>query len=195
MFNQNAQHQCQSKTKSKAKAKAKSKSRAKALAVAYVQAQEQANTKAIVKVKGHTQGQGHTSMAHSPNSRLNYGKDSSVPTNPPTSSCPNNDYSLARTIASNSLNASTGTSASASVNALTCTLSSAHASAGTYASASSCARSSAISRDSDSDSIQCCASKEASDPIALSEPFKQNSSFLRYLMELLEDDRYALLNL
>ena len=190
MFNQNAQHQCQSKTKSKAKAKAKakSKSRAKALAVAYVQAQEQANTKAIVKVKGHTQG--HNSMAHSPNSRLNYGKDSTVLTNPPASACPHSDYSLASTIASNSLNASTSTSASAS--ALTCALSSALASAGTYASASSCARSSAISRDSYSDSSHCCASKEATDPIVLNEPFKQNSSFLRYLMELLEDDKDSL---
>lgn len=186
MFNQNAQHQCQSKTKSKAKAKAKakSKSRAKALAVAYVQAQEQANTKAIVKVKG------HNSMAHSPNSRLNYGKDSTILTNSPTSACPNSDYSLASTIALNSLNASTGTSASAS--AITCALSSAHASAGTYASASSCARSSAISRACDSDSSHCCAAKEATDPIALSEPFKQNSSFLRYLMELLEDDKGSL---
>lgn len=178
MFNQNAQHQCQSKTKSKAKAKAKSKSRAKALAVAYVQAQEQANTKAIVKVKGHTQSQGHNSMAHSPNSRLNYGKDSTALTNSPTSACPNSDYSLARTIALNSLNARTGTSASAS--AITC------------ASASSCDNTSAISSDSDSYSTHCCASKEASDPIALSEPFKQNSSFLRYLMELLEDDKGSL---
>ena len=187
MFNQNAQHQCQSKTKSKAKAKAKakSKSRAKALAVAYVQAQEQANTKTIVKVKGHTQG--HNSMAHSPNSSLNYGKDSTVLTNPPASACPHSDYSLASTIALNSLNASTSTSASAS--ALTCALSSAPASAGTYASASSCARSSAISRNCDSDSSHCCAAKEASDPIVLNEPFKQNSSFLRYLMELLEDDK------
>lgn len=188
MFNQNAQHQCQSKTKSKAKAK--SKSRAKALAVAYVQAQEQANTKAIVKVKGHTQGQGHNSIAHSPNSRLNYGKDSTALTNSPTSACPNSDYSLARTIALNSLNARTGTSASAS--AITCALSSALASAGTYASASSCDNTSAISSDSDSYSTHCCASKEASDPIALSEPFKQNSSFLRYLMELLEDDKGSL---
>ena len=186
MFNKNAQHHCQSKTKSKAKAKAKakSKSRAKALAVAYVQAQEQANTKAIVKVKG------HNSMAHSPNSKLNYGKDSTILTNSPTSACPNSDYSLASTIASNSLNASTGTSASAS--AITCALSSAHASAGTYASASSCARSSAISRDSDGDTSHCCAAKEATNPIALSEPFKQNSSFLRYLMELLEDDKDSL---
>lgn len=188
MFNQNAQHQCQSKTKSKAKAKAKSKSRAKALAVAYVQAQQQANTKAIVKVKGHTQG--HNSMAHSPNSRLNYGKDSTVLTNPPTSAWPNSDNSLASTIALNSLNASSSTSTSAS--AITCALSSAPASAGTYASASSCARSSAISSDSDSYSTHCCAAKEASDPIALSEPFKQNSSFLRYLMELLEDDKGSL---
>lgn len=188
MFNQNAQHQCQSKTKSKAKAK--SKSRAKALAVAYVQAQQQANTKAIVKVKGHTQGQGHNSMAHSPNSRLNYGKDSTVLTNPPTSACPHSDYSLASTIALNSLNARTGTSASAS--AITCALSSALASAGTYASASSCARSSAISSDSDSYSTHCCAAKEATNSIALSEPFKQNSSFLRYLMELLEDDKGSL---
>lgn len=192
MFNQNAQHQCQSKTKSKAKAKAKakakSKSRAKALAVAYVQAQEQANTKAIVKVKGHTQSQGHNSMAHSPNNRLNYGKDSTVLTNPHTCACPNSDYSLASTIALNSLNASTGTSASA----LTCALSSAHASAGTYASASTCARSSAISRDYDSESPHCCAAMEATDPIVLSEPFKQNSSFLRYLMELLEDDKDSL---
>lgn len=188
MFNQNAQHQCQSKTKSKAKAKAKSKSRAKALAVAYVQAQEQANTKAIVKVKGHTNG--HNSMAHSPNSRLNYGKDATVLTNPPTSACPNSDNSLASTIALNSLNARTGTSASA--NAITCALSSVHASAGTYASASTCARSSAISGDSDSYSTHCCASKEATDSIALSEPFKQNSSFLRYLMELLEDDKGSL---
>ena len=186
MFNQNAQHQCQSKTK--AKAKAKSKSRAKALAVAYVQAQQQANTKAIVKVKGHTQG--HNSMAHSPNSRLNYGKDATVLTNPPTSAWPNSDNSLASTIALNSLNARTGTSASAS--AITCALSSALASAGTYASASSCARSSAIRRDSDSDSSHCCASKEATDPIVLNEPFKQNSSFLRYLMELLEDDKGSL---
>lgn len=188
MFNQNAQHQCQSKTKSKAKAKAKakSKSRAKALAVAYVQAQEQANTKAIVKVKGHTKG--HNSMAHSSSSRLNYGKDATVLTNPPTSACNNCDYSLASTIASNSLNASTGTSASA----LTCALSSAHASATTYASASSCARSSAISRECDSDSTHCYAAKEATDPIALNEPFKQNSSFLRYLMELLEDDKGSL---
>ena len=170
MFNQNAQHQCQSKTKSKAKAKAKSKSRAKALAVAYVQAQQQANTKAIVKVKAHTQGQGHNSMAHSPNSRLNYGKDSTVLTNTPTSTCPNSDYRLASTIALNSLNARTGT----------------------YASASSCARSSAISRDCDSDTSHCCAAKEATNPIALSEPFKQNSSFLRYLMELLEDDKGSL---
>ena len=192
MFNQNAQHQCQSKTKSKAKAKAKakSKSRAKALAVAYVQAQQQANTKAIVKVKGHTQGQGHNSMAHSPNSRLNYGKDSTVLTNTPTSTCPNSDYRLASTIALNSLNASASTSTSAS--ALTCALSSALASAGTYASASSCDNTSAISSDSDSYSTHCCASKEASDPIALSEPFKQNSSFLRYLMELLEDDKGSL---
>lgn len=190
MFNNNTQHQCQSKTKSKAKAKAKSKSRAKALAVAYVQAQQQANTKAIVKVKGHTQGQGHNSMAHSPNSRLNYGKDSTALTNSPTSACPNSDYSLARTIALNSLNARTGTSASAS--AITCALSSALASAGTYASASSCDNTSAISSDSDSYSTHCCASKEASDPIALSEPFKQNSSFLRYLMELLEDDKGSL---
>lgn len=182
MFNKNAQHHCQSKTKSKAKAK--SKSRAKALAVAYVQAQEQANTKAIVKVKC------HNSMAHSPNNRLNYGKDATVLTNPPTSACPHSDYSLASTIASNSLNASTGTSASAS--AITCALSSAHASAGTYASASSCARSSAISKDSDSDSSHCCAAKEATAPIALSEPFKQSSSFLRYLMELLEDDKGSL---
>lgn len=174
MFNKNAQHQSQSKTKSKAKAK--SKSRAKALAVAYVQAQEQANTKALVKVKG------HNSMAHSHNSRLNYGKDSTALTNTTTSACPHSDYSLARTIALNSLNASTGTSASA----LTCALSSAHASAGTYASAS------AISRDCDSDSSHCCAAKEASDPMALSEPFKQNSSFLRYLMELLEDDKGSL---
>lgn len=188
MFNQNAQHQCQSKTKSKAKAKAKSKSRAKALAVAYVQAQEQANTKAIVKVKGHTQG--HNSMAHSPNSRLNYGKDATILTNPPTSACPNSDYSLASTIALNSLNASSSTSTSAS--AITCALSSALASAGTYASASSCERSSAISSDSDSYSTHCCASKEASDPIVLNEPFKQNSSFLRYLMELLEDDKGSL---
>ena len=184
MFNQNAQHQCQSKTKSKAKAKAKSKSRAKALAVAYVQAQQQANTKAIVKVKG------HNNMAHSPNSRLNYGKDATVLTNPPASACPHSDYSLASTIASNSLNASTSTSASAS--ALTCALSSAPASAGTHASASTCARSSAISRDSDSDSSHCCAAKEASDPIVLNEPFQQNSSFLRYLMELLEDDKDSL---
>lgn len=190
MFNQNAQHQCKSKTKSKAKAKSKSKSRAKALAVAYVQAQEQANTKAIVKVKGHTQGQGHNNMAHSHNSRLNYGKDATVLTNPPASACPNSDYSLASTIALNSLNASTGTSATAS--ALTCALSSAPASTGTYASASSCARSSAINRDCDSDSIHCCAAKEASDPIVLNEPFKQNSSFLRYLMELLEDDKGSL---
>ena len=188
MFNNNAQHQCQSKTKSKAKAK--SKSRAKALAVAYVQAQQQANTKAIVKVKGHTQGQGHNSMAHSPNSRLNYGKDSTVLTNTTNSFCPNGDYSLASTIASNSLNARTGTSASAS--AITCALSSALASAGTYASASSCARSSAIRRDSDSDSSHCCASKEATNSIALNEPFQQNSSFLRYLMELLEDDKDSL---
>lgn len=188
MFNQNAQHQCQSKTKSKAKAKAKakakSKSRAKALAVAYVQAQEQANTKAIVKVKG------HNSTAHSPNSRLNYGKDSTVLTNTTNSFCPNGDYSLASTIASNSLNARTGTSASAS--AITCALSSAHASTGTYASASTCDNTSAISRNCDSDSSHCCAAKEASDPIALSEPFKQNSSFLRYLMELLEDDKGSL---
>ena len=182
MFNNNTQHQCQSKTKSKAKAKAKSKSRAKALAVAYVQAQEQANTKAIVKVKGHTQG--HNSMAHSPNSRLNYGKDSTVLTNTPTSTCPNSDYRLASTIALNSLNARTGTSACAS--AITCALSSAHASA------SSCARSSAISSDNDSYSTHCCAAKEATDSIALSEPFKQNSSFLRYLMELLEDDKGSL---
>ena len=188
MFNQNAQHQCQSKTK--AKAKAKSKSRAKALAVAYVQAQQQANTKAIVKVKAHTQGQGHNSMAHSPNSRLNYGKDATVLTNPPTRACPNSDYSLASTIALNSLNARTGTSASAS--AITCALSSALASAGTYASTSSCARSSAISRDCDSDTSHCCAAKEATNPIALSEPFQQNSSFLRYLMELLEDDKGSL---
>ncbi len=186
MFNQNAQHQCQSKTKSKAKAK--SKSRAKALAVAYVQAQEQANTKAIVKVKGHTQGQGHNSIAHSPNSRLNYGKDSTALTNSPTSACPNSDYSLARTIALNSLNARTGTSASA----ITCALSSAPASAETYASASTCDNTSAISRDSYSDSTHCCAAKEATDPIAQSEPFKQNSSFLRYLMELLEDDKGSL---
>ena len=186
MFNKNSQHQCQSKTKSKAKAK--SKSRAKALAVAYVQAQEQANTKAIVKVKGHTQG--HNSMAHSSNSRLNYGKDATVLTNPPASACTNSDYSLASTIASNSLNAITGTSASAS--AITCALSSAHASAGAYASASTCASTSAISRDSDSDSSHSCAAKEATDPIALSEPFKQNSSFLRYLMELLEDDKGSL---
>lgn len=192
MFNQNAQHQCQSKTKSKAKAK--SKSRAKALAVAYVQAQEQANTKAIVKVKAHTQGQGHNSMAHSPNSRLNYGKDATVLNNPHTSACPNSNYSLARTIAINSLNASSSssTSTSACASTLTCALSSAHASAGTCASASSCARSSAISRDCDSDSTHCCTAKEASDPIALSEPFKQNSSFLRYLMELLEDDKGSL---
>ena len=182
MINNNAQHQCQSKTK--AKAKAKSKSRAKALAVAYVQAQQQANTKAIVKVKG------HNSMAHSPNSRLNYGKDATILTNTTTSFCPNSDYSLARTIALNSLNARTGTSASAS--AITCALSSALASAGTYASASSCDNTSAISSDSDSYSTHCCASKEASDPIALSEPFKQNSSFLRYLMELLEDDKGSL---
>ena len=190
MFNQNTQHQCQSKTKSKAKAKAKakSKSRAKALAVAYVQAQQQANTKAIVKVKGHTKGQGHNNMAHSPNSRLNYGKDATVLTNTPTSACPNSDNSLASTIALNSLNARTGTSASA----ITCALSSALASAGTYASASSCDNTSAISSDSDSYSTHCCASKEASDPIALSEPFKQNSSFLRYLMELLEDDKGSL---
>ena len=188
MFNQNAQHQCQSKTKSKAKAKAKSKSRAKALAVAYVQAQEQANTKAIVKVKGHTNG--HNSMAHSPNSRLNNGKDSTVLTNTTNSFCPNGDYSLASTIALNSLNASTGTSASASV--ITCALSSAHASAGNNASASSCARSSAINRDCDSYSIHCCTAKEATNPIALNEPFKQNSSFLRYLMELLEDDKGSL---
>lgn len=186
MFNNNTQHQCQSKTKSKAKAKAKSKSRAKALAVAYVQAQQQANTKAIVKVKGHTNG--HNSMAHSPNSRLNYGKDSTVLTNTTNSFCPNGDYSLASTIALNSLNARTGTSASA----ITCALSSVHASASTYASASSCARSSAISKDSDSDSSHCCAAKEATNPIALSEPFKQNSSFLRYLMELLEDDKGSL---
>ncbi len=200
MFNKNAQHQCQSKTKSKAKAKAKSKSRAKALAVAYVQAQEQANTKAIVKVKGHTQGQGHTSMAHSPNSRLNYGKDSTVLTNTTNSFCPNGDYSLASTIALNSLNARTGTSASTLTCALssalasagTCALSSALASAGTCASASTCARSSAISGDSDSYSTHCCAAKEATNPIALSEPFKQNSSFLRYLMELLEDDKGSL---
>ena len=188
MFNQNAQHQCQSKTKSKAKAKAKSKSRAKALAVAYVQAQEQANTKAIVKVKGHTQD--HNSMAHSPNSRLNYGKDATILTNTTNSFCPNGDYSLASTIALNSLNASSSTSTSAS--AITCALSSAPASAGTYASASSCARSSAISRDCDSDTSHCCAAKEATNPIALSEPFKQNSSFLRYLMELLEDDKGSL---
>ena len=192
MFNQNAQHQCQSKTKSKAKAKAKakSKSRAKALAVAYVQAQQQANTKAIVKVKGHTQGQGHNSMAHSPNSRLNYGKDSTVLTNPPTSACPHSDYSLASTIASNSLNASSSTSTSAS--AITCALSSAPASAGTYASASTCDNTSAISRNCDSDSSHCCAAKEATNPIALNEPFQQNSSFLRYLMELLEDDKGSL---
>ena len=192
MFNQNAQHQCQSKTKSKAKAKAKakSKSRAKALAVAYVQAQEQANTKAIVKVKGHTQGQGHNSMAHSPNSRLNYGKDSTVLTNTTNSFCPNGDYSLASTIALNSLNARTGTSASAS--AITCALSSALASAGTYASASTCDNTSAISRNCDSDSSQCCAAKEATDSIVLNEPFQQNSSFLRYLMELLEDDKDSL---
>ena len=190
MFNNNTQHQCQSKTKSKAKAKAKakSKSRAKALAVAYVQAQEQANTKAIVKVKGHTNG--HNSMGHSPNSSLNYGKDSTVLTNPPASACPHSDYSLASTIALNSLNARTGTSASAS--ALTCALSSAPASAGNNASASSCARSSAISSDSDSYSTHCCAAKEATNSIALSEPFKQNSSFLRYLMELLEDDKGSL---
>lgn len=180
MFNKNSQHQCQSKTKSKAKAK--SKSRAKALAVAYVQAQEQTNIKAIVKVKG------HNSMAHSSNNRLNYGKDSTVLTNQPTSACPHSEYILASTIALNSLNASTITSASA----LTCALSSAHASAGTYASAISCARSSAISRECDSDSIHCCAAKEATDPIVLSEPFKQNSSFLRYLMELLEGDKGSL---
>lgn len=196
MFNNNTQHQCQSKTKSKAKAKAKakakSKSRAKALAVAYVQAQQQANTKAIVKVKGHTQGQGHNNMAHSPNSRLNYGKDATVLTNTPTSTCPNSDYRLASTIALNSLNASTDTSASAS--AINSALTSAHASAGTCASASSCARSSAISSDSDSysDSPICCAAKEATDSIVLNEPFKQNSSFLRYLMELLEDDKGSL---
>ena len=188
MFNKNAQHQCQSKTKSKAKAK--SKSRAKALAVAYVQAQQQANTKAIVKVKGHTQGQGHNSMAHSPNSRLNYGKDATVLTNPPASACPHSDYSLASTIALNSLNARTGTSASAS--AITCALTSAHASTGTYASASTCDNTSAISRNCDSDSSQCCAAKEATDSIVLNEPFKQNSSFLRYLMELLEDDKGSL---
>lgn len=190
MFNQNTLHQCQSKTKAKAKAKAKSKSRAKALAVAYVQAQEQANTKAIVKVKAHTQGQGHNSMAHSPNSRLNYGKDATILTNTTTSFCPNSDYSLASTIALNSLNASSSTSASAS--AINSALTSALASAGTYASASSCDNTSAISSDSDSYSTHCCASKEASDPIALSEPFKQNSSFLRYLMELLEDDKGSL---
>ena len=188
MFNNNTQHQCHSKTKAKAKAKAKSKSRAKALAVACVQAQQQANTKAIVKVKGHTNG--HNSMAHSPNSRLNNGKDSTVLTNPPTSACPNSDNSLASTIALNSLNARTGTSASAS--AITCALSSALASAGNNASASSCARSSAISRDSYSDSSHCCAAKEATNSIALNEPFKQNSSFLRYLMELLEDDKGSL---
>ena len=188
MINNNAQHQCQSKTKAKAKAKAKSKSRAKALAVAYVQAQQQANTKAIVKVKGHTQGQGHNSMAHSPNSRLNYGKDSTVLTNTPTSACPNSDYSLASTIALNSLNARTDTSASA----LTCALSSAPASAGTYASASTCDNTSAISRNCDSDSSHCCAAKEGTNPIALNESFQQNSSFLRYLMELLEDDKGSL---
>lgn len=184
MFNKNAQHQCQAKTKAKAKAKAKSKSRAKALAVAYVQAQEQANTKAIVKVKAHSQG--HNSMAHSPNSTINYGKDSTVLTNPPTSACPSSDYSLASTIASNSLNASSSTSTSASA------ITSAHASAGTYVSSGTYARSTAISSDSDSYSTLCCESMEASDPIALSEPFKQDSSFLRYLMELLEDDKGSL---